>query len=186
MFHKIKFINICPLCLGFVDLFSNYHLVVVCLGGNYSVQDLGAYCLGCTVWWKKLVDNWLGIFLGVRFGLDLYCWLWEIKKFVWALFGVKKRVICRSLLLIHICNLSNHITYLSNQIVPLPNQIIPLWNHIMIWFGRFSGCRKCSRSHRKWNFQKWMSPVISVSHKLPIRLQCQNHPRLPLRQPKCS
>ena len=99
MFHKIKFINICPLCLGIVVLFSNYHLVVVCLGGNYSVKDLGAYCLGCTVWWKKLVDNWLGIFLGVRFGLDLYCWLWEIKMFVWALFGVKKRVICRSLMI---------------------------------------------------------------------------------------
>ena len=52
-------------------------------------------------------------------------------------------------LLNHICNLSNHITYLSNQIVPLPNQIIPLSNHIMIWFGRFSGCRKCYRSYRK-------------------------------------
>ena len=52
-------------------------------------------------------------------------------------------------LLNHICNLSNHITYLSNQIIPLPNQIIPLSNHIMIWFGRFSGCRKCSRSYRK-------------------------------------
>ena len=83
-------------------------------------------------------------------------------------------------LLNHICNLSNHITYLSNQIVPLPNQIIPLSNHIMIWFGRFSGCRKCSRSYRKWYFQKWKSPVISVSHKLSVRMQCQNHSRLPL------
>ena len=84
-------------------------------------------------------------------------------------------------LLNHICNLSNHITYLSNQIVPLPNQIIPLSNHIMIWFGRFSGCRKCSRSYRKWYFQKWKSPVISVSHKLSVRIQCPNHSRLPLR-----
>ena len=52
-------------------------------------------------------------------------------------------------LLNHICNLSNHITYLSDQIIPLPNQIILLSNHIMIWFGRFSGCRKYSRSYRK-------------------------------------
>ena len=84
-------------------------------------------------------------------------------------------------LLNHICYLSNHITNLLNQIVPLPNHIIPLSNHIMMWFGRFFGCRKCSRSHRKWNFQKRKLPVISVSHKLPIRLQCQNHSRLPLR-----
>ena len=84
-------------------------------------------------------------------------------------------------LLNHICYLSNHITYLSNQIVLLPNQIIPLSNQIMMWFGRFSGCRKCSRSNRKGNFQKRKLPVISVSHKLPIRLQCQNHSRLPLK-----
>ena len=83
-------------------------------------------------------------------------------------------------LLNHICYLSNHITNLLNQIVPFPNHIIPLSNHIMMWFGRFFGCRKCSRSHRKWNFQKRKLPVISVSHKLPIRLQCQNHSRLPL------
>ena len=57
-------------------------------------------------------------------------------------------------LLNHICYLSNHITNLLNQIVPLPNHIIPLSNHIMMWFGRFFGCRKCSRSHRKWNFKK--------------------------------
>ena len=81
----------------------------------------------------------------------------------------------------HICYLSNHITYLSNQIVFLPNQIIPLSNQIMMWFGRFSGCRKCSRSNRKENFQKRKLPLISVSHKLPIRKQCQNHSRLPLR-----
>ena len=68
----------------------------------------------------------------------------------------------------HICYLSNHITYLSNQIVLLPNQIIPLSNQIMMWFGRFSGCRKCSRSNRKGNFQKRKLPVISVSHKLLI------------------
>ena len=49
MFHNIKFIDSCPLSLGFVVLFSNNHLVVVCLGGNYSVKDLGAYCLGSTV-----------------------------------------------------------------------------------------------------------------------------------------
>ena len=80
----------------------------------------------------------------------------------------------------HICYLSNHITNLLNQIVPLPNHIIPPSNHIMMWFGRFFGCRKCSRSHRKWYFQKWKSPVISVSHKLSVRIQCQNHSRLPL------
>ena len=80
----------------------------------------------------------------------------------------------------HICYLSNHITYLSNQIALLPNQIIPLSNQIMMWFGRFSGCRKCSRSNRKGNFQKRKLPVISVSPKLPIRQQCQNHSRLPL------
>ena len=91
-------------------------------------------------------------------------------------------------LLNHICNLSNHITYLSNhitylsnQIVLLPNQIIPLSNQIMMWFGRFSGCRKCSRSNRKGNFQKRKLPVISVSLKLPIHQQCQNHSRIPLR-----
>ena len=45
----IVVINICPHCLGFVVLFLNYHLVVVFLGGNYSVKDLGAYCLDSTV-----------------------------------------------------------------------------------------------------------------------------------------
>lgn len=81
----------------------------------------------------------------------------------------------------HICYLSNHITNLSNQIVLLPNQIIPLSNQIMMWFGRFSGCQKCSRSNRKGNFQKRKLPVISLSPKLPICRQCQNHSRLPLR-----
>ena len=84
----------------------------------------------------------------------------------------------------HICYLSNHINYLSNQIVLLPNQIIPLSNQIMMWFGRFSGCRKCSRSNRKGNFQKRKLPVISVSPKLPIRQQSQNYSRLPLSRDK--
>ena len=80
----------------------------------------------------------------------------------------------------HICYLSNHITYLSNQIVLLPNQIIPLSNQIMMWFGRFSGCRKCSRSNRKGNFQKkkvisdisesqaTYTPAMSKSLKTPF------------------
>ena len=130
MFQRNKFINICLLCLRFIVLFTNYHLVVVCLGGNYSVKDLGAYCLGCTVWWKKLVDNWLGIFLGVRFGLDLYCWLWEIKMFVWALFGVKKRVIRWSLVI-----RKQKSDYIDKKICPLALSIEHFWRRdkVPIW-----------------------------------------------------
>ena len=99
MFQRIKFIDICPLCLGFIVLFLNYYLVVVCLGGNYSVKDSGAYCLGHTVWEQKLVDIWLGIFFGVRFGLDLYVDYERSKSLFGPCLGVKKRVICRSLVM---------------------------------------------------------------------------------------
>ena len=57
-------------------------------------------------------------------------------------------------LLNQICYLSNYITYLSNHIGSLPNHIILLSNNIMMSFGRFFGCRKSPRFHRKINFHK--------------------------------
>ena len=39
-------IDDCALYLGFVGIFADAHLVVVCLVGIHAVKDLGAYNLG--------------------------------------------------------------------------------------------------------------------------------------------
>ena len=68
MFHEIKFINICPLCLGFVVLFLNYHLVVV-----FFWEEIIQSKIWVPIVWVTLCDEKIGRARAILVGRGKKC-----------------------------------------------------------------------------------------------------------------